>query len=114
MAPVGWGHWSRAIWSSRKVSRDLLLVSRRGLEAEGAKELQDSLGELGVEVRVAACDVSDRAQLKTLIDSVPDEYPLRTIIHAAGAFDAGSIESLDSERLDAGADSQGRRRYQLA
>jgi pimaricinolide synthase PimS1 len=83
-----------------KGAERLLLVSRRGLEAEGATELRDSLGALGVQVQIAACDVSDRAELKALIDSIPDEHPLTAIIHAAGAFDAGSIESLDGERLD--------------
>ncbi|MGA8363768.1 MAG: type I polyketide synthase [Solirubrobacteraceae bacterium] len=89
---------ARHLAADRGVER-LLLVSRRGLEADGAAELRDSLGELGAQVRIAACDVSDRAELKALIDSVPDEHPLRTIVHAAGAFDAGSIESLDGERL---------------
>jgi pimaricinolide synthase PimS1 len=77
----------------------LVLVSRRGPEAEGASELRDALGELGAQVQIAACDVSDRAQLKDLIDSIPDAHPLSTIIHAAGAFDAGSIDTLDGERL---------------
>jgi pimaricinolide synthase PimS1 len=77
----------------------LLLVSRRGLEAEGAKELVDTLAEHGCETRIAACDVSDRAQLAELIDSIPAEHPLTAVVHAAGAFDAGSIESLDGERL---------------
>ena len=89
---------ARHLAADRGVER-LLLVSRRGLEADGAAELRDSLGELGAQVRIAACDVSDRAELKALIDSVPDEHPLTRIVHAAGAFDAGSIESLDGERL---------------
>jgi acyl carrier protein len=74
-------------------------VSRRGLEAEGAKELVDTLAEHGCETRIAACDVSDRAQLAELIGSIPAAHPLTAVVHAAGAFDAGSIESLDGERL---------------
>ncbi len=85
--------------AAKQGAERLLLVSRRGLEAEGATELRDSLGELGCQARIAACDVSDRAELKALIDSISEEHPLTAIIHAAGAFDASSIESLDGERL---------------
>jgi polyene macrolide polyketide synthase len=77
----------------------LLLVSRRGLEAEGAGELRDALRELGCEAQVAACDVADRDQLRKLIDSIPDEHPLTMVVHAAGVLDDGLIESLDGERL---------------
>jgi acyl transferase domain-containing protein/acyl carrier protein len=77
----------------------LLLVSRSGLQADGAKDLQDSLQELGCEVRIAACDIADRAELEKLIDSIPGEHPLTMVVHAAGTLDDGLIESLDGERL---------------
>ncbi len=77
----------------------LLLVSRRGIEAEGARELGEALAELGCEAQIAACDVADREQLRELIDSIPEEHPLTMVIHAAGVLDDGLIESLDSERL---------------
>jgi acyl transferase domain-containing protein/acyl carrier protein len=77
----------------------LLLVSRRGLEAEGARELQTSLREHGCEARIAACDVSDREQLKELIDGIGTEHPLTMVIHTAGVLDDGLIDSLDGERL---------------
>jgi acyl carrier protein len=77
----------------------LLLVSRRGPQAEGAKELQASLAELGCEARIVACDVTDRAQLKELIGSISEEHPLTMVIHTAGVLDDGLIESLDGERL---------------
>jgi acyl transferase domain-containing protein/acyl carrier protein len=77
----------------------LLLVSRRGLGADGAEELVVELAELGCEARVAACDVTDREQLRELIDSVPAERPLTAVIHTAGVLDDGLVESLDEERL---------------
>ncbi|MGA8363769.1 MAG: type I polyketide synthase [Solirubrobacteraceae bacterium] len=80
--------------------RRLLLVSRRGLEAEGAGELREALGELGCEAQVSACDISDRAQLKELIDAIPAAWPLTAVIHTAGVLHDGLIESLDGERLD--------------
>ena len=48
----------------------LVLVSRRGEEAEGAVELREELEALGASVRIAACDVSDRGQLARLLDSI--------------------------------------------
>jgi mycoketide-CoA synthase len=77
----------------------LLLVSRSGPEAEGAKELSSALGELGCDVRIVACDVADRGALKELIDSIPVEHPLTMVVHAAGVLDDGLLESLDGERL---------------
>ncbi|MBB4910657.1 type I polyketide synthase [Actinophytocola algeriensis] len=80
--------------------RRLLLVSRRGPAAEGAAELVAELGALGAEASVVACDVSDRAELATLLSGVPADRPLTGIVHAAGALADGMIESLSEERLD--------------
>ena len=78
-------------------AKRLLLVSRRGPEAEGVDELEAELRELGAEVEIAACDVADREAVAKLIESVPS---LTAVIHAAGVLDDGTIESLDLDRLD--------------
>jgi acyl transferase domain-containing protein/acyl carrier protein len=80
--------------------RNLLLVSRRGIEAPGAKELQEELTGLGTQVTIAACDVSDRAQLQALIASVPHDHPLSAVIHAAGALEDGTLERLSADQVD--------------
>jgi acyl transferase domain-containing protein/NAD(P)-dependent dehydrogenase (short-subunit alcohol dehydrogenase family)/acyl carrier protein len=79
---------------------DLVLVSRRGVRAEGAAELEGELAALGARVQVAECDVSDRGGLETLIDSITRDRRLDGVIHAAGALDDGVIESLTPERVD--------------
>ncbi|HWI95178.1 MAG TPA: type I polyketide synthase, partial [Solirubrobacterales bacterium] len=81
-------------------ARHLLLASRSGEKAEGAKELRDELQDLGAEVTIAACDVADKGQLEELLAAIPDEHPLDAVIHAAGALDDGTIESLDPGQIE--------------
>ncbi|WP_067682416.1 type I polyketide synthase [Nocardia miyunensis] len=80
--------------------RQLLLISRRGTAAPGAMLLRDELAQLGAQVTIAACDVSDRAALAAVIDGIPGEHPLTGVVHAAGTVDNGVIESMTEERID--------------
>ncbi len=78
----------------------LLLASSDGLGVDGAKELEAELRGLDCEVRVAACDASDRAQLESLLASVPDAHPVSLVVHTTGIRDDGAMESLDGDRLE--------------
>ncbi|MET8681916.1 type I polyketide synthase, partial [Streptomyces sp. NPDC004647] len=80
--------------------RHLLLVSRRGLAAEGAETLRAELTEQGAQVTVAPCDVTDRTALAELLATVPAEHPLTAVVHTAGVVDDGVIGSLTPQRLD--------------
>ncbi len=80
--------------------RHLLLASRRGPQAPGAAELRAELEERGASVRIAACDVTDREQVRGLLASVAPEHPLGAVVHAAGALDDGVVGSLTAERID--------------
>ncbi|WSS19867.1 SDR family NAD(P)-dependent oxidoreductase [Streptomyces sp. NBC_01190] len=82
--------------------RHLLLTSRRGLAAPGARELADELAEsagAGATVRIEACDVADRGELTALLASVPAEHPLTGVLHAAGVLDDGLLAGQTPERL---------------
>jgi len=81
-------------------ARRLLLVSRRGAEAQGAAALMDELRELGCEVEVAACDVADREQLAGVLGGISAEHPLRVVVHAAGVVDDCVIATLSPQRLE--------------
>ncbi|WP_405163124.1 type I polyketide synthase [Nocardia sp. NBC_01499] len=80
--------------------RSLILVSRRGEQAEGVSELAAKLRDSGAAVDIAACDVADRDQLATLIAKVRAEHRLRAVVHAAGVIDDGVVDALTVERLD--------------
>ncbi|MEU3984587.1 thioester reductase domain-containing protein [Streptomyces sp. NPDC026672] len=77
----------------------LLLVSRRGEQAPGAAELTAELKELGAQVTVAACDVTDRAELAALLTDVPAQHPLTGVLHLAGVRDDGLIGAQTPRRL---------------
>ncbi len=80
--------------------QSLVLASRRGAEAPGAVELLGELEAAGACVLLAACDVADREALADLLDSVPEQYPLGAIVHAAGVADDGVIGSLTAEQVN--------------
>ncbi|AOR29815.1 hypothetical protein BFF78_00780 [Streptomyces fodineus] len=83
--------------AERHGAKQLLLVSRRGAAADGVEKLVAELEELGAQVRVAACDVSDRGQLAELLGSL--EQPLTAVVHSAGVLDDGVIDSLTPEQM---------------
>ncbi|MGK5440319.1 SDR family NAD(P)-dependent oxidoreductase [Micromonospora sp. URMC 105] len=81
--------------------RHLLLTSRRGIDAPGARDLVAELADLGGDVTVAACDVTDPDALAGLLASVPAARPLTGVVHAAGVLDDGVLGALTPERVDA-------------
>ena len=84
-----------ARWLARHGARRLVLVSRRGADAPGAGELIAELTTLGAQVSVAACDVSDRAEVATLLAAQPE--PVTSVVHAAGVV--GHIAPLTETSL---------------
>jgi polyketide synthase 12 len=81
--------------------RQLMLLSRRGPDAQGAAELVAELGAVGAVVSVVACDAADREALAKVLSDIPVQYPLSAVIHAAGVLDDAVVTSLTPDRLDA-------------
>jgi acyl transferase domain-containing protein/thioesterase domain-containing protein len=77
--------------------RRLVLVSRGGR----APDLVAELTELGAEVRMVACDVTDRDALSALIGSIPAEHPLRAVVHLAGGMHDGLVATCTPDQLAA-------------
>ncbi|MEU6776572.1 type I polyketide synthase [Streptomyces sp. NPDC046759] len=73
-----------ARWLARAGAQHLVLTSRSGPDAPGARELHAELTALGAEVTVAACDIADRDALARLLAGIESRHPLTAVLHAAG------------------------------
>ncbi|MFJ2116268.1 SDR family NAD(P)-dependent oxidoreductase, partial [Streptomyces sp. NPDC087850] len=83
-----------ARWLVGRGAEHLVLLSRRGPDAPGAQELRAELTALGAAVTVVACDAADRDALAAVLGAVPAEFPLTTVVHAAGVTGGGAVASL--------------------
>ncbi|MFI0767641.1 type I polyketide synthase [Streptomyces sp. NPDC021218] len=88
-----------ARWAVREGAEHVVLTSRRGLAAAGAAELRAELEGLGAEVTVVACDAADRDALVEVVAGIPDRFPLRAVVHAAGVLDDGVLDGLTVDQL---------------
>ncbi|WP_307961465.1 polyketide synthase [Salinispora arenicola] len=75
--------------------RRLVLASRRGPDADGSAALVAELTQLGAEVSVVACDLSDRDQVSALLAV----HRPTGVVHTAGVLDDGVTAALTPERL---------------
>jgi len=80
--------------------RHLLLVSRGGLEAPGARELDEELKRLGAESSIVSCDISKRVELEALLASIPQDSPLGAVVHTAGVLADATIEGQSPETIE--------------
>lgn len=82
--------------STRRASR-VILVSRRGLEAPGAKELLERLQKLSGSAEVRTCDISQKDSVVQLVADVQPD----SVIHAAGALQDVPIHAMDRRQIRA-------------
>ncbi|WP_305790274.1 SDR family NAD(P)-dependent oxidoreductase, partial [Symbioplanes lichenis] len=89
-----------ARWIVEHGAEHVVLLSRRGPEAEGADLLRLELETAGARVTVAACDVADRDALAEVVAGLPEECPLRSVVHAAGVMSGNTpLVSTTADRL---------------
>ncbi|HEX4813859.1 MAG TPA: type I polyketide synthase, partial [Nonomuraea sp.] len=79
--------------------RHLVLVSRRGKDADHSDDLIAELRAGGAQAEIVACDAADRHKLESLLARVTAERPLTAVIHAAGVLADGVVEELTPERM---------------
>ncbi|WP_225726472.1 type I polyketide synthase [Nocardia sp. JCM 34519.1] len=91
------GHIAR--WLAAAGAEHLLLTSRRGADAPGARELAAELAELGTDVTFAACDVADRDAVARVLAAVPAGRPLSAVLHTAGIGTPCELATLGAAEL---------------
>ncbi|MFE9389392.1 SDR family NAD(P)-dependent oxidoreductase [Streptomyces sp. NPDC006784] len=79
--------------------RHLVLASRRGDSAPGARELAAELTALGAEVRLARCDATVRDQVAEVLAGIPADHPLTGVVQVVGALDDGMLAGQTRARL---------------
>ncbi|MEU9986405.1 type I polyketide synthase [Streptomyces sp. NPDC048045] len=92
------GHVAR--WLAGNGAEHIVLTSRSGAGAPGARELEAELTALGVRTTVAACDAADRAALAGLFARLDaDGTPVRSVFHAAGVVVSKPLADTDTADL---------------
>ncbi|MEO8180781.1 MAG: type I polyketide synthase [Deltaproteobacteria bacterium] len=80
-------------------AQHLLLTGRRGMDTPDAATAISKLEALGSRVTVASADVSDCGSLARVLLGVPEDCPLRVVVHAAGIIDDGMLSDQTAERF---------------
>ncbi|WP_406280489.1 type I polyketide synthase [Embleya sp. NBC_00896] len=91
------GHVAR--WVAARGAEHVLLVSRTGAAAPGARQLVEDVTALGARVSFASCDVGDRDALAAVLAAVPEEFPLTAVLHAAAILDDAVIGDLTLDQM---------------
>ncbi|MFI1019104.1 type I polyketide synthase [Streptomyces sp. NPDC020965] len=88
------GHVAR--WVAEYGAQHILLLSRSGPDAPGARELMAELEAAGNQVDLVACDIADREAVAGVLAGIPEEHPLTSVVHTAGASAPVPLTELDT------------------
>ena len=87
-----------ARWLAQRGAGQLVLVGRRGLDTPGAAIAVAEFIQLGSQVQVVACDVTNRGDVQALLDDLQHNGTTLTgILHAAMVLDDTMIGNMDAD-----------------
>ncbi|MEU9474125.1 KR domain-containing protein, partial [Streptomyces avermitilis] len=70
--------------TTHQPTQHLLLTSRTGPHTPHAQHLTNQLQQKGIHLTITTCDTSNPDQLQQLLNTIPPQHPLTTVIHTAG------------------------------
>ena len=74
---------SLTLWMAKRGARHFAFLSRSGADAKSAAKLVRDIEALGAEVSVVRGDVAKAADVERAVQSVPSQYPIAGVVHAA-------------------------------
>jgi acyl transferase domain-containing protein/acyl carrier protein len=90
-----------AKWLGEKQVKQLVLLSRSGIKSDEAKAAVATMETNGTKVFAPATDMTDAAQVASIIAKVKAEMPqLRGVFHGAMVLDDGFLNTMDRTRFD--------------
>jgi acyl transferase domain-containing protein/acyl-CoA synthetase (AMP-forming)/AMP-acid ligase II/acyl carrier protein len=89
-----------AKWISENLHIAHLILTGRSEPGSEAKAVIDGLRKSGIIITVEQGDIANAGWLKEMIGRIPKEYPLKGIIHAAGAKDDALIKDQSMEKFE--------------
>jgi acyl transferase domain-containing protein/NADPH:quinone reductase-like Zn-dependent oxidoreductase len=84
---------------ARRGARHIAVVSRSGEPQTDAADRIAELRRHGCEIEICACDVTDRAAVSRMLDSLRRSRPVKGILHAAMVLDDALLSNLSAERM---------------
>jgi acyl transferase domain-containing protein/acyl carrier protein len=89
-------------WLAGRGAKHLALIGRRAQADRETLAVLDRLRAQGVQIREAACDVTDAGALGQLLSEIErDMPPLRGVFHAAGVIEDALLAKMNREQFDA-------------
>lgn len=85
------------LWQEHRVGH-LLLIGRRA-PGGGASEEIARLEQQGAKITIARVDVTDLVAIREIVAIIPDDMPLRGVVHAAGVLDDGVLAEQSDARF---------------
>jgi len=89
-----------ARWLVEKGARQLILLGRRGIRSEEARQTLEQFAEQGVEVVAEACDVTNYDAVERVLAGCRERLdPVRGVVHAAAVIEDALARNLDDTQI---------------
>ena len=85
-------------WMFENGAKHFILIGRSGPKDEAKNQIAQLI-EKGADIKIIQADGSNRSELEKIIHGVPNEKPLKGILHLSGVLDDSSIQNLEDERF---------------
>jgi acyl transferase domain-containing protein/acyl carrier protein/short-subunit dehydrogenase len=84
-------------WMIENGAQNIILVGRSGPKPFAQKIIQ-SLNENGANITIANADISSKTELEKILQNIPQQQPLKGVMHLAGILEDAAISNLNFEQ----------------